>query len=525
MVLEQVRRTIQAYDLLPRGETVVVGVSGGPDSLCLLHCLCRLRADFDLALHVAHLHHGLRGAEADADAEFVRALAAEWGLPCTVERADVPALAREHRLAIEEAARRARYAFLSQVAESAGAQTIAVGHNADDQAETVLMHFLRGSGLAGLRGMLPRTALANLRILWLGAPSGRDRSSGPDSLVPNLQLIRPLLEVTRAEVVAECELHGLEPRFDRSNLDTTYYRNWLRHEVLPLLSQHNPNVRGVLRRSAQVMAGEYALLRSLLDETWPKVVVEEATRLPGDTAEGQGRRIVFDLAAWRALPVGMQRSTLREAIHRLRWSLRNINFVHVESAVQVARDGTTGDQATLPRGLALTVGYDRLTVADTSSEEPLPDWPLLPAEGGLIPVLAPGDTYLPESEWVLKAAVINRAELPAGWEANVDPWLAYLDATVTGEGLSLRTRRPGDRFQPQGMGSHGVKLADFYTNQKVVRAARDRLPLLVVEDPACENGRIVWVCGWRVDERARVLAGTERVLVLRFAGGKLAAEG
>ncbi len=290
-------------------------------------------------------------------------------------------------------------------------------------------------------------------------------------------------------------------------------------------AQHNPNVRGVLRRSAQVIAGEYALLRSLLDETWPKVVVEEAIRFPGDVEEGQGGRIVFDLAAWRALPVAMQRSTLREAIHRLRRSLRNINFVHVENAVQVARDGTTGDQATLPRGLALTVGYDRLAIADAGSEEPLPDWPLLPAAGEEIPVMVPGETYLPESEWVLKVAVIDRAELPAGWQANADPWLAYLDATVAGDGLILRTRRPGDRFQPQGMGGHRVKLSDFYTNQKVARAARDRLPLMVAEEPACEDGRIVWVCGWRVDERARVLKETERVLVVRFVGRRSLMEG
>jgi tRNA(Ile)-lysidine synthase len=164
-VLDQVSWIIEQHNLLAPGETVIVGVSGGPDSLCLLHLLCRLRGTYGLTLHVAHLHHGLRGADADADAEFVRALAADWNLPCTVERADVLALAREHRLAVEEAARRARYAFLGRVAAAAGALTIAVGHNADDQAETVLMHYLRGSGLAGLRGMQPRTPLQDYRLL------------------------------------------------------------------------------------------------------------------------------------------------------------------------------------------------------------------------------------------------------------------------------------------------------------------------------------------------------------------------
>ncbi|MEJ2210959.1 MAG: TilS substrate-binding domain-containing protein, partial [Anaerolineae bacterium] len=144
----------------------------------------------------------------------------------------------------------------------------------------------------------------------------------------------------------------LEPRFDRSNLDTTYFRNWLRHEVIPLLEQHNPNLRQVLGRSARVITGDYALLRSLLAETWPRVVVEEHVPPvgagPGEEAAG---RIVLDLAAWRALPVALQRSTLREAVQRLRRTLRDVGFVHVEDAARVACEGTTGTSATLPRGL------------------------------------------------------------------------------------------------------------------------------------------------------------------------------
>ena len=543
-VLDKVRKTIEGHHLLAPGETVVVGVSGGPDSLCLLHVLCRLRSEYDLTLHVAHLHHGLRGAEAEADAGFVRDLAADWNLPCTLEQADVAALARKHRMAVEEAARHARYAFLSQVAASSGARTIAVGHNADDQTETVLMHYVRGSGLAGMRGMQARTRLTvhNAQCRMHNAqspipipttgraskpsisnPTTRGASKPPTS---EIHLIRPLLEVTRAEIESYCEYYGLEPRFDRSNLDTTYFRNWLRHTVLPLLAQHNPNVREVIRRSARVIADDYALLRSLLADTWPQVVLTEdpvgsleSVRSGEPTRSVE--RIVFDLAAWRALPTALQRSTLREAIHRLRRSLRDISFLHVENALQVARDGTTGHQATLPGGLMLTLGYERFALAgaDTGAE-PFPDWPLLPLEAAPLPVVVPGDTPLPGSDRVLRAQVLDGADLPqaglrtaglpAGWEANADPWRAFLDARAAGQDLWLRGRRPGDRFQPLGMGGHTVKLADFYTNQKAPRAVRDRLPLLV------SQGQIVWVCGWRVDERVRVGEGTGKVLLLRF---------
>ncbi len=488
-VLDKIRQTVEQNRLLSPGETVVVGVSGGPDSLCLLHAFCRLRGEYQLALHVAHLHHGLRGADADADAQFVRVLAADWGLPYTVEQADVPALAREHRLAVEEAARRARYAFLSRVARACGAQTIAVGHNADDQAETVLMHFMRGSGLAGLRGMLPLTALGDYRLL----------GGAMQSVQSPLRLIRPLLDVTRAEIEAYCDFHGLEPRFDRSNLDRTYFRNWLRHEVIPQLERHNPNIREVMRRSARVVAGDHALLRSLLEDTWPGVVKDETEQ-----------RIVCDLAAWRALPISLQRSTLREAIHRLRRSLRNINFLHVENALLVARNGTTGDQVTLPQGLILTLGYDQFTVAESQISAPFPEWPFLLPETRSLPVTIPGLTLLPDCEWVLSVEMLARTDLPADWQANADPWRAYLDARAAGDVLWLRTRRPGDRFQPQGMEGHSAKLADFLTNRKVQRTIRDRLPLLISE------GGIVWVCGQRVDERARVRDGTEQVLVVQF---------
>ena len=163
-VIDRVGRAIEQNGLLPAGGRVVVGVSGGPDSLCLLHLLCRLRDSLDVDLHVAHLNHGLRGEESDADGRYVRALAARWILPCTHERVDLRKVACERGLAIEEAGRLARYAFLRRVALEVGAQTIAVGHNADDQAETVLMHWLRGSGLAGLRGMLPLTPLLSYRL-------------------------------------------------------------------------------------------------------------------------------------------------------------------------------------------------------------------------------------------------------------------------------------------------------------------------------------------------------------------------
>jgi len=465
---------------------VVVGVSGGPDSLCLLHVLNRLRDGYGIELHVAHLDHRIRGLESQEDAAFVAELAEEWRLLATVEARDVPRLARESKLAIEEAARQARYSFLAQVALAVGAKRIAVGHHADDQTETIVMHWLRGAGLAGLRGMLPQTDLGGMRL----------EAAWPDHPPLDLHLIRPLLETPRAEIEAYCREHGLKPRFDRSNLDTTYYRNRLRHELIPYLKSYNLNICEVLRRSAQIINDDYNFLQAELERVWPAVVSSES-----------GEAITFDLERWRALPTSQQRSTLREAVHRLRRSLRNINWIHTENALSALRAKPAGTQVTLPQGLMLSIGYRDFTVAD-EGYVPQVDWPLLLVES--LAVAVPGVTELPDSGWCLEAAIIARGEFRQDHLDNLNPWQAFLDYERTGPEFVLRQRRSGDRFQPLGLGGHEKSLHVFMIDHKIPRSLRGFVPIVA------SRRHIVWVAGWRIDERAKITAETERVLHLAF---------
>jgi len=288
----------------------------------------------------------------------------------------------------------------------------------------------------------------------------------------------------------------LKPRFDRSNLDTTYYRNRLRHELIPYLESYNPNIRQVLRRSAQVIGDDYDLLQAELERVWPTVVSSESSKA-----------ITFDLERWRLLPTSQQRSTLREAIHRLRRSLRNINWIHIENALPALRAKPAGTRVTLPQGLMIFIGYHDFTVAE-QGYAPEVDWPLLLVES--LPVAVPGVTELPDSGWRLEAAVIAREEFSEDHLDNPNPWQAFLDYESAGPELVLRQRQPGDHFQPLGLGGHEKSLHTFMIDHKIPRSLRGFVPL--VASPQ----HIVWVAGWRIDERAKIIAATERVLHLAF---------
>jgi tRNA(Ile)-lysidine synthase len=489
--LTSLRRFILKHDLLSRGATVVVGVSGGADSLSLLHALNVLAPEFDLRLHVAHLNHQLRGDEAQADADFVRDIAQQWSLPCTIEARNVAEAARQHKLSLEEAARQVRYGFLLEVALAQRSEAIAVAHNADDQAESVLMHFLRGSGLPGLRGMLPRMRIVELRI--------RNWDSAfriPHSALKDVFLIRPFLETPRSAIEEYCQQQHLQPRVDATNADAAYFRNRLRHELLPLLETYNPQIRPILRRTADVIAAEHEVLQAHTNYAWGMTVIEEA-----DAA------VTFDLPLWREQPLGVQRALLRKAIQQLRPPLRDIDFVHIEEAIEILQRATTGQQVTLPQNLWLEVSYDTFTISPRD-ELTLPDWPLLPERSTPQAISVPGLTPLPESPWIVEAAFEARDHR----QAPLSRFAAYLDAETLPGPLALRVRASADRFQPQGMPAL-VRLKDWMINAKVPRAIRDRLPLLVSGD------QIVWVPGFRVGQPFIVRDETQHIIKLVFRKG------
>ncbi len=477
---ERVRAFIGERELLRPRLGVVIGVSGGPDSLCLLDVLHNLAADWNLTLHVAHLNHGLR-PEAAAEAEFVRAEAERRSLSFHTEMADVPGHAQEYKRSIEEAARELRYAFLARVAVQVGVETIAVAHTADDQAETVLMHFLRGSGLTGLRGMLPKLDVGRWKL-----EVGVSDLQPPES---NLYLIRPLLTTTRAEVIAYCAERSLRPVYDATNQDTTYFRNRLRHELLPEMETYNPNIRAVLARMAEVAAGEYQVLQVVIQALWKRVIRTE------------GVLVEFDREHWLTLTIPEQRALLREAVQRLRPDERNVDFIPLERAVHFSRKATPGRSCDLLGGLRLKITSGEVILAPWDFQPMQAALPLLDANGRLTQEWRFGMHYFPMGTWSF-----------AQIESNTDRWCAYVDVEKVAGGWSLylRPRRLGDRLQPLGMEGHSVKISDVLINAKVEESLRDHWPLVLYWD------QIVWAVGLRLDERYKVTQETKAVLRLQF---------
>jgi tRNA(Ile)-lysidine synthase len=468
MTLQQrVRHTIERDELIPRGSRVLAAVSGGPDSVALFHLLRRLARECGFVLAgLAHLNHGLRGEESDADEAFCRELAARYRLAIEVDRRDVAQMARDERVSTEVAARRARYDFFADAAERLKVDRIATGHTRDDQAETFLLRVLRGAGATGLAGIRPRR--------------------GP--------VVRPLLDVRRDELLAFLASLGQGYRTDSSNRDLRIPRNWVRHRLVPLLTGHlNADIVEVLAREATVLRDEAVFLDRLANDAAATL----ETALPE-------RRVRLDAKALAGLPVALARRVVRQALARTE-NPQFHGFDHVEQVLALARPVGDRSAADLPgvrveRNGASVVLYNRGVL---SRRVP-------PAFRYELPV--PGRADVPESGCVVTAAPRSRAfrQIVAKQEFDNDLDVALIDASAADGGLAVRSRRPGDWIRPLGLRGR-KKLQDVLVDRKVPRCERDRVPLVVdAED------RILWIAGHMVSQDACVTDRTRSVVVLKL---------
>ena len=446
------RRTAARYRMFTAGETVVVAVSGGPDSTALLHALAALCTEWDVRLVGAHLHHGFRGDEATGDAEYVEALCRRLTVPFYGERTDVPALRRRRHLSAQVAAREVRHAFLRRIANEVGASRIALGHTRDDRIETVLLNILRGAGLDGL--------------------------AGPAASEP--PLIRPLLEVSRAETAAYCAMHALSPRQDSSNANTDYRRNRVRAELLPhLASYYNQCVSDSLLRLSDLAAADSALLNELASEA-----IKTVTLAASDS------EWVLAAAELGSLPLAMQRRVLRLAVAAVRGEMRDVGMEPTErilNALACERDET----ALLPFGPTASVEISKVgptvrirRLAPSSQRLP---WQCV--------IDIPGDIEVPQAALFVEAIRTNSLITAPSEALTAQNRLIYRAQEIVLP-LTMRSWQPGDRMRPRGLGGT-KKLQDLFTDRKISGEERLRFPVLVDA-----SGRILAVIGVQADETA-----------------------
>ncbi len=453
---------------------VVVGVSGGADSLCLLLALHQL----GVPLIAVHFDHRLRETSSQDEIE-VRGIAARLGVEYTHGSKPVTDYASDQGLSIEEAARNLRYQFLFETARQALAAAVAVGHTADDQVETVLMHLLRGSGLAGLRGMVYRA----VNPAW-------DRS---------IPLVRPLLGVSHAETQAYCSAQGVHPLVDQSNFDLAYARNRLRHELIPLLETYNPQFRQLIWSSALTLGGDYQVVAQAVDQAWKKIAIQ---------ADALG--VVFDRSMFLAELPGIQRGLLRKAIESLRLNLRDISLESIERGRAFIRAPSRSGQIDLVGKLYLKVLSGQIMLYPWRGKLPRPAGPALPSAEP-IQLTVPGSIDLADG-WRLEAVIKGLTEVTDRGGAILDagPYEACLDLATLAAPLMVRCRRPGDRFHPLGLTAGEQKLSDFFINLKLEASARARWPLV------CSDGKIVWVAGCRIGHPYRLTSASREILRLRL---------
>lgn len=456
-----------------KDKALVVGVSGGADSLALMHGLHAL----GYKLIVAHLDHGLR-PESAADAAFVKHAAADLGLTFVGKRVEVADMAEAEGLSLEEAARQVRYRFLFDQARKTGTQAVAVAHQADDQVETVLMHFLRGAALPGLSGMAYRSVLP----VW-------------DEAIP---LVRPLLDLWRMDIEAYLAEVGLQPREDLTNRDTTYFRNSLRHELIPDLESYNPRFKAVLWRMADVLREEDEFLQALADQAWVDCFYSQA-----------GGIVRLDAAAFSELTVALQRRILRRAVGLLRPDLRDVGFEAIERGLAFIEDPKPGGELDLSARLSLAVINGQIVIKTWTADWPDFKQPLLPSTDAEFK-LESGKPVLLRHGWQLLARLLEPAPADAlSRAAELPASEAWLDADRIRWPLSVRSWQAGERWRPLGLDGHRKKLSDFFINEKVPQHLREVWPLVCDGD-----GRVLWVASLRPSEGARVTGETTRILHL-----------
>ena len=461
-VLRNVRETIARYAMFSDGDRVLVAVSGGSDSVALIHILDTISGDFSLRLAVVHLNHCLRGQESDRDDEFVAALADKLNMPFFHDKKDVKAYQRRRRISLEEAARQVRYDFFDEIMANHGFDKIALGHHSNDNAELVLMNLLRGSGPLGMGGI---------------------------AAVRDSKIVRPLIHLKRSEILAYVSEKNLAFVTDASNSDPSYRRNHIRHHLIPELKKsYNPAILDSLNRLGEILQAEDQWIDQTLGPVFADTISEDTS----------GNGVNVDLCAINAMHPAAARRVIRKAILRVKQNLRRISFTHIDAIIDLARKDRPGGCLDLPDGIRVIKDAAALIIRneDQNFAAPQVDYHYT--------IAAEGTTAIKEVGIAIKLSEIDIEEVPDF--KNAGNARAFFDRDCLEFPLAVRNFRPGDRFSPLGLNG-SQKLKKFFINNKIPAQRRKSCPLLLSEN------NIIWVGGLRIDNSVKLGPTTRRVLM------------
>ncbi|MEK6673361.1 MAG: tRNA lysidine(34) synthetase TilS [Nitrospirota bacterium] len=455
-ILAKIRATIKKHSMLSGGETVLVGLSGGPDSVCLLHVLHELRDEFRLGLHAIYIDHGLRPDETPAEIDLCKTLCEGLSVIFIVKAIDVKTYAKEHGLNKQDAARDLRYRVFDEVFFDIRADRLALGHNADDQIETLFMRIFRGSGPKGLTGIPPVRG----------------------------KIIRPLIETERKYIEEFLDERRINYIVDSSNLKEDYLRNKLRLSFVPEIKKINPDIAVTISRTMDILREEERYFDILVTKTLMKLISRKTDA-----------HIELFLSPMESMEKVILRRVLRRAIDETK-GLRGVGFVHIEDIIDLIKQGRHGDRLYLPKGLRIIKSYSTLAMISEA-----------PCRIETYALNVPGEVVIRETKSVLRASIEDMVKDYGDGKSVI-----VLDADKAGLPLTVRARDKGDCFFPMGFGKR-KKLQDFFVDEKVPRDERDSIPIVV------SGSDIVWIAGYRGDERFKVSEGTKRFLRLEIKKG------
>lgn len=469
--IKEFKQTVDRYDLLQKRDKVLVAVSGGPDSVALLHALLEIKDEFDLNLYVAHLNHKLRGRESDQDQKFVKNLVHKLNLKLFSKSIDVKKEAKERKLSMEEAARLVRYRYLEDLAERIKANKIAMGHQANDQAETFLMRLLRGAGGAGLSGIPPKRG----------------------------KIVRPLIDITKEEIERFLRQKGQSYRIDSSNLLPNYFRNKVRLSLLPQIKKKfNPKIVDVLNRASNIIS---------LQQQYVEKKSEEILRIVCKSKKKD--KIVLDLRRFIDYAIVLQREAIRLCVKELvgdrfaslAASSTELSFDTIERTLGLIQKQKSGRKVKLIGNTWAEVSGENLAIYIEKRKQ------------HNYTISLPGTKDLRGLGIRIKSEIVSRASLPQKIKSKGEQ-VAFLDWEKLKEPFRLRSRRPKDRFKPLGM--QGTKsVADFLIDMKIPRYERDETMLLTA------GGKIAWILGYRISDEFKVTDKTKKVLRMEVSANKM----